>query len=195
VVSNGTTTVRGTTTGAPVKNGPLIFQVFASPSGNQGKTVVGQVTVMTDAHGNASFAIALNSATVAGQVITATATDQVSGTSIFSNAVTPAVTTGVDIHGQPSDTVVGRGIAPAVLVLAVDQAGDVVSGSHAWVTISVLSGPAGARLRGRTKVRAVHGVASFRGLSLTKAGTYTLKVTSPGLTPDISDVFTVARRR
>ena len=37
VVSGGTTTVRGTTSGAPLKGGTLIIQFFASPSGNQGK--------------------------------------------------------------------------------------------------------------------------------------------------------------
>ena len=196
VTSGGTTTVHGTTTGAPVKGGMLIIQFFASPSGNQGKVLVGQVTVTTDAKGNASFSIALSSAAVAGQVITATATDQTFGTSIFSNAVpVPATGTGVDIQGQPSDTVLGHAIAPIVRVLVVDRAGNTVRRSHPWVRISVLSGPAGARLIGRTTVRAVHGVATFRGLKLNEAGTYTLTVTSPGLTPDISNVFTVSRRR
>ena len=55
VVSGGTTTVHGTTTGARSRAAMLIIQFFASPSGNQGKTLLGQVTVTTDAQGNASI--------------------------------------------------------------------------------------------------------------------------------------------
>ena len=134
---------------------------------------------------------------MAGQVIAATVTDQTFGTSIFSDAVTvPGTTpTGVDIQSQPIDTVLGHALAPAVRVLVVDQAGNTIRRSQPWVRISVLAGPAGARLTGPIRVRAVHGVANFRGLRLNKAGTYTLTVTSPGLTPDISNVFIVSRKR
>jgi hypothetical protein len=59
------------------------------------------------------------------------------------------------------------------------------------VTISIFSGPKGVKLMGKTTVNAVDGVADFSGLKLNKLGSYTLKVTSPGLTPDISNVFTV----
>ena len=44
-------------------------------------------------------------------------------------------------------------------------------------------------------VQAVDGIATFSGLKLSKAGKYTLKVTSPGLTPDLSNVFSVIVKR
>ena len=59
------------------------------------------------------------------------------------------------------------------------------------MTISIFSGPKGVKLMGKTTVNAVNGVAVFSGLKLNKLGNYTLKVTSPGLTPDISNVFKV----
>jgi hypothetical protein len=197
MASNGTTTIRGTTTASPVKNGALVIQIFASPTGSQGKTLVDQFSVTTDANGNAAYSVSVTSALVAGQMITATATDQVNGTSVFSGAVkAPSATpVGVDIHGQPSDTLVGRAIAPVVKVVVVDAVGHQFRRAQPWVRISVLSGPAGARLLGRTRVRAVAGVATFRGLRLTEPGRYTLTATSPGLTADISKTFTVVRRR
>jgi hypothetical protein len=75
-----------------------------------------------------------------------------------------------------------------------DPAGNAVRRGHPWVRISLFSGPAGARLIGRTRIRAVHGVATFRGLRLSEAGTYTLTGTSPRLNPDIRNVFTVSWR-
>jgi hypothetical protein len=98
---------------------------------------------------------------------------------------------GVDIHGQPGNTVVGQYI-PAVTVAVVDANGNTVPDSTAPVTLSIKSGPHGARLGGHTTVRAVNGVATFADLTLNVAGTYTLKATGGKLAPDTSNVFTVA---
>jgi hypothetical protein len=110
----------------------------------------------------------------------------------FIDAVTiTAIGVGVDIVGQPTNTVFGQTILPDVTVWVVDQSGNFTPGSDAPVTISIFSGPKGAKLIGKTTVNAVNGVADFSGLALNRPGTYTLKVTSPGLTPDTSSVFTV----
>ena len=98
---------------------------------------------------------------------------------------------GVDIEGQPANTVLGQAIPPSVTVFIVDQGGNLFTGSDAPVTISIYSGPKGAKLTGQTTVNAVNGVAEFTGLMLNEVGSYQLKVTGPGLTPDISNVFTV----
>jgi hypothetical protein len=97
---------------------------------------------------------------------------------------------GVDIHGQPHDAVVGQLIGP-VAVAVVDASGNTVPGSNQLVTLSIASGPAGAVLSGHTTVRAIDGVATFAGLTLNIAGTYTLKATGGILTPDTSNRFTV----
>ena len=102
---------------------------------------------------------------------------------------------GVGIQGQPTNAVLGQVIQPAVSMGEVDQSSNLVPGGHAPVTISIYSGPAHAKLVGKTTVRVVDGVATFSNLKLSKVGNYTLKVTSRGLTPDFSNVFTVAVKR
>jgi hypothetical protein len=74
----------------PVRNGTVTFQFFSSPqgTGNQGKTLIGQVSAQTDAMGNATFAATFKTVVAPGSVITATLTDINSNTSAFSNAVT-----------------------------------------------------------------------------------------------------------
>ncbi len=114
----------------------------------------------------------------------------------FIDAVTiTASPAGVGIQGQPTNAVLGQVIQPAVSMGEVDQSSNLVPGGHAPVTISIYSGPAHAKLVGKTTVRVVDGVATFSNLKLSKVGNYTLKVTSRGLTPDFSNVFTVAVKR
>jgi uncharacterized repeat protein (TIGR01451 family) len=106
--------------------------------------------------------------------------------------VTAAAPAGVDIRGQPGDTVVGRAISPAVKVVVVDAFGNTVTTSSAAVTLVIASGPAGAILGGTTTVPAFHGVATFSNLTLNLPGTYTLQATGGTLAPDTSNSFTVA---
>jgi hypothetical protein len=101
--------------------------------------------------------------------------------------------TGVDIHGQPSNAVVGQPISPAITVAVVDAKGHTVATDNTQlVTLAIASGPAGAKLLGTTTARAVNGVADFTNLTLSLAGNYTLTATGGTLTPDFSNVFTVA---
>ena len=126
--------------------------------------------------------------------ITFRGVDSVGGdnTAFVDAATITASPVGVDIVGQPTNTVLGQAIQP-VTVWVVDQSGKLIAGGEP-VTISIYSGPAGAKLIGNTTVQAVGGVATFTGLELSEVGIYTLKVTSPGLTPDISNVFTVTTK-
>ncbi|HVC96606.1 MAG TPA: LamG-like jellyroll fold domain-containing protein [Pirellulales bacterium] len=104
-------------------------------------------------------------------------------------AMAPA---GVDIHGQPSNTVIGQPISPAVLVAVVDANGDTITTNDTQlVTLSIFEGPKGAELGGATTVQAVNGIAAFSDLRLNMAGTYILEATGGNLTPDFSNPFTV----
>src|SRR5207248_2012508 len=69
------------------------------------------------------------------------------------NSVTfsSTVPTGVDIHGQPSNTTVGQKISP-VRVAVVDAHGKTLDDSSTMVTLAVLSGPKGAKLGGTFSV-------------------------------------------
>ena len=75
---SGNTTVRGTLNSVP--NEVYVIQIFSNPNGTrQGKTLLGQTTVTTDAAGNASFAFKSPKAVKVGRAITATATANPTG--------------------------------------------------------------------------------------------------------------------
>jgi sugar lactone lactonase YvrE len=81
-------------------------------------------------------------------------------------------------------------ISPTVAVAIEDPFGNVVN-SSAGVTVALGNNPTGAALLGATMVAAVNGVATFNGLALNRAGTYTLKATSTGLPAVTSPSCTV----
>jgi hypothetical protein len=141
----------------------------------------------------ASYSVSTLFLTAGTHTVTFQGVDRAGGdNTAFIDAVTiTASPVGVDIEGQPTNTVLGQTIQPGVKVWVVDQSGNLVPGSDVPVTISIYSGPRGVKLMGKTTVNATDGVAVFSGLKLNKLGTYKLKVTSPGLTPDFSNVFRV----
>jgi CSLREA domain-containing protein len=82
---SGVMTIKGSLNSRP--NDSYTVQFFSSPSGNEGRTFVGQKLVKTDASGRASFIFAPANAVAAGQKVTATATRLSTGdTSEFSTA-------------------------------------------------------------------------------------------------------------
>ena len=86
----GSTTVTGAFNSRPSQS--FVIELFASPSAGpsglgEGVTFIGQLTVVTDAAGNAPVSVVLPVGVPPGQVITATATDGQGNTSEFSNAV------------------------------------------------------------------------------------------------------------
>ncbi len=75
---------------------------------------------------------------------------------------------------QPTNSVAGVAISPAVTVRILDSNG-VQTNSTANVTLVIGTNPGGGTLSGTTTVAAVNGVATFSNLSINKAGTgYTL---------------------
>ncbi|SIO60832.1 Calx-beta domain-containing protein [Singulisphaera sp. GP187] len=88
--SGNATFVQGTFNAAP--NTSFTIQFFSSlekdKSGfGQGRMLLGTSTLMTDASGNATFALNVPIAVPSGQFVTATATDPTGNTSEFSNAM------------------------------------------------------------------------------------------------------------
>jgi hypothetical protein len=175
----------------------------SGPAPGQTGTVTFTSTGSLAAGATASFTVRTTAATTgtAGMVLVDSATvvpagpDTVAGNNSVSLRTTwnPGAPAGVDIHGQPSNTVVGQAISPAITVAVVDQYGNTVTSNNTQlVTLSISSGTRGAVLGGTTTVRAVNGVATFTNLTLNRAGTYVLKATGGRLDPDFSDPFTVA---
>src|SRR5207247_4151373 len=84
--------------------------------------------------------------------------------------ITPGAATQLTFTVQPSNTVAGAAISPAVLVTALDPAGNPVPDQKAGVT-GALGDVLGARTTGgRTPVGAVNGAARLWDLTANKTG-------------------------
>ena len=95
---------------------------------------------------------------------------------------------------QPTGTVTGNLISPAVTVQVVDQYGNVVTSDNTdHVTVGIGSGPGTFTASSTTTATVHNGVASFPNLTLIQPGSYTLSDTVPAeyLGPN-SNAFSVA---
>jgi hypothetical protein len=109
-------------------------------------------------------------------------------------AIVPAPASRLAFGVQPSNTVAGRAITPAVKVTAQDAFGNTDTAFTGSITVAITSGTgaSGAVLSGTTTVTAVKGVATFGSLSVDKAGTgYTLTATAAGLGAATSSGFNI----
>ena len=83
---------------------------------------------------------------------------------------------------QPTQTVAGQIISPAVKVTALDVQGNVATGFGGNVTMAIGTNPGGGALSGGGATAAVSGVATFSALSINNAGPgYTLVASTPAL--------------
>ena len=95
---------------------------------------------------------------------------------------------------QPTASVAGSAIGPAVQVEIQDASGATVAAATNTVSIAITSGTGatGATLSGTKSAAATAGVAAFANLSIDKAATgYTLSATASGLTGATSSAFAV----
>src|SRR5207249_3135064 len=106
--------------------------------------------------------------------------------------ITPGTATQLAFTAQPTNTVAGALISPAVQVTALDPAGNPVPSFTGNVSVVLGNNPGGSTLGGTTTVAAVNGVASFSTLTLDKTGTsYWLTATATGLNSGTSSVFSI----
>ncbi len=77
---------------------------------------------------------------------------------------------------QPTEALAGNAIVPAIKAAIEDSSGNVVITEDSVVTLGVFTGPGGAILSGTLTATAQNGIATFSGISLNTAGTYTLAV-------------------
>ncbi len=93
---------------------------------------------------------------------------------------------------QPSGTIVGTPISPAVAVTIEDAGGNPQTSATNTVTLAIGANPNSGALGGTLSVNAVGGVATFSNLSINNVGTgYTLTASSSGLTGATSGTFNV----
>jgi hypothetical protein len=181
---------------------------FANPCTPSSPT---SLVVTTDAGGNASvpaWTVGLGSNTVTATASIPCSAPVAAGTlqncgTILTTALAPALTfsaTGnppvkLSFSVQPVTTTAGTSFG--VTVLAQDVNGNTVPAftapayNNAQVDLTLNAGN-GATLGGTTMVSAVNGVATFTGLSITRAGTgYTITAAATGLTSATSNSFNI----
>src|SRR5213078_2881807 len=118
----------------------------------------------------------------AGTGYTLTATGAGSTTSTAFN-ITPATATALVFSVEPTNTVAGAIITPAVQITAQDGNGNTATGFTGNITVAIGTNPSTGTLSGTKTVAAVTGVATFAGLTIDKAGTgYTLTAAGAGST-------------
>ncbi len=172
--------------------------------------------VVTSASGTVSVALANNpGGGTLGGTLTAVASNGVAvfsgltltraasgyALSVASSGLTSATTTALTVSAAAATQLVITEEPPAsvgvntgfvVVVVIEDAYGNVVTSDDNTVTVALGNNPSGAKLGGKLSVKAVNGVATFSGLTLSKAGSgYTLKLSSTGLTGATTTVMTV----
>ncbi len=188
----GAATITGTLTAGAAKT--YIVEFFASTVGNpsQGQTYLGNVTVSTSVLGTGSFTAHLKTTVATDQYVTATATGVLSGdTSEISSSITVADHLAFVV--EPSSTLAGSTISPAVTVEALDPSGTLMANDNLdQVTVSLASGLGTFAAGSTVTVPVIGGIATFNNLILDTAGTDTLAATASGLAGDTSSSFTVS---
>ena len=175
--------------GNPIANAQV---TFSAPASGAGVTFAGPATVTTDRSGIAtSPAATANQTSGTFQVSAATAGATQPATFNLTNAAGTANT--LVFIQQPTDTLAGQAITPAVTVQLQDSFGNKVP--MAGVNVTVQASPVAGRFRtlGGTATQSTDatGLASFANLSLSQTGRYTLAAEASGITSATSNQFTI----
>jgi alpha-tubulin suppressor-like RCC1 family protein len=126
---------------------------------------------------------------------TATATSTaLSGSPVTFTASAAGVPNKLAFTVEPTSTMSGAAINPAVVVAVQDVQGNTLTGSTTSITLAITngSGAAGATLGGTLTRAAANGVASFNDLAIDRPGTgYTLTATADSLASATSVTFSI----
>ncbi len=167
--------------------GNITLSLAANPgSSTFGGTLSGNATA-----GSRTFANLTLNKVATGYQIAANGGGLIAATSV-AFGVTPAPATKILYASQPTSTVAGVPITPAVTLTAFDQFDNVDTNFTGAVSIAILNNPGTSTLSGQTTVNAIAGAISFSTLSLNKVGSgYTLAASSGSLTGATSNGFNI----
>src|SRR5881396_4078412 len=166
-------------------SGTITVTLAANPGGG---TLAGHPTV-TAVNGVATFADLSIDRVSTGYMLQATGAGLTTASVPFD--VTPGAATQLAFTVQPTNTAAGAPITPAVQVTARDASGNTATQFTGNITVALGANQGGATLGGVATHAAVAGVASFPGLSVNKAGTYTLTATSGTIPVATSGSFNI----
>jgi hypothetical protein len=149
-----------------------------------GNTVTAQL-----ANGLATFS---NLLIASAGTYTLTATDGLL-TSATSRSFTIAASSKLAFVQQPTQTVAGTTISPAVTVAIEDAGGSIITSDNSLVTLTLSHG---SFANGSTTIskQAINGVATFNNLSINSSGSYNLTATDSGLPTAQSIPFNIVAR-
>ena len=105
--------------------------------------------------------------------------------------ISPAAARKLVFGQQPTNARAGVAISPAVTVKVEDAYGNVVTSNSSTVTLKLSSGTFASGSSTATATVS-SGVATFSGLVIDTAGSYTLKATEGSLTSATSNSFTIS---
>ena len=165
---------------------PIVIAIGTNP----GSGTLGGTLSVTPVNGVATFNDLTISSAGAGYTLTATSASLASATTTAFNVFGPAAS--LVITAQPTNTSVAASITPAVTVTARDAAGITVYNYVLPITMTIGTNPGTGVLSGTVTATAVHGVATFSGLTINTAGIgYTLVAGDGTLTSAASNAFNV----
>jgi hypothetical protein len=171
-------------------SGTISIGLAANPSGG----VLTGATAVAAVNGIATFADLRIDRAGAGYSLSASATG-LSGATSSAFTVTeppPPPATRLVFSVEPSPTLAGQAITPAIQVTAQDAAGGIATTYDGTITITIATNPTGGVLGGTRSVAAVGGVASFSDLQIDRAGAgYRLSAAATALTGATSAAFDV----
>jgi hypothetical protein len=166
-------------------------QVSVAIGNNPAGATLGGTTTVTTASGIATFSTITLDRVGTGYTLVASATSLTSATSNAFN-VTAGAASQLAFTVPPSNATAGAALSPAVQVTVQDARGNPVTTATTSITLRLGNNPSGGALAGTLTVSAVGGVATFPGVSLSRAGTgYTLQATATNLTTATSAAFNV----
>ena len=148
--------------------------------------------------GNASFTdgvasdVPVEFRTLGAQSITASDTANPAITGSGSTNITPGPADGLGFTVQPSTTVAGENITPAVKVSVVDRFGNPVGAGTNSITVALGNNPGSGTLSGTATATATNGTATFADLKIDRIGAgYTLVASTGGLNGATSAGFEI----
>ncbi len=97
----------------------------------------------------------------------------------------------LQVVSQPTAGAPAQPLRPALVISVLNRDGQPLPSAAVPVTVELQPANGGAALGGRTTIPSVSGVATFDDLTVDRTGTYTLRVSSPGLPPIVTAPISV----
>ncbi|MFN8529737.1 MAG: SdrD B-like domain-containing protein, partial [Anaerolineae bacterium] len=173
----------------PLGGQPITLAIGTNPSGG---TLGGTTTQVSDGTGLATFNNLSIDQVGVGYTLTASAPGLTGAPSTAFN-ITAGAPSQLAFVQQPTNTVAGNTITPAVTVEVRDTFNNVVTGDNSTqITLAIGTNPSSGTLNGTLTQTVVNGVATFNNLSINEAGVgYTLTASAAGLTGATSSSFDI----